>query len=412
MKKKILFFTAFVLLIFSGAQAQSGNWLPRSTNGFTARHGLTSSVVNGKIYAIGGVLSNVVEVYDPTADSWLSPNFQGDFAFHYGHAASVIDDKIYIIGGVENNIQFADSIWVLNTTTNKWNIEILEGDSRQFTDRYELTTAVLGGKIYAIGGFLAPGELTNAVEVYDTSTHSWSVPTVTKDSFQLVVTPVALVINNKIYVVGHPIDTSCHCDVQIYDPSVNKWSAPPQGKMNVPRGYFSANAIDNKIYVIGGQDWYHGGMVITTTEVFDISTGKWDTIITTGSFTARDGLTSSVIGNQIFTMGGEIVTTSVNTNEVLNLNQNSVESGTIYFRDRAYPNPATNSINVVAVEGSTQYRIVDILGRTMLTGKTVDHGIVNIDISSLPRGMYYVLVEREDIRGVFAKAGKIWAINP
>ena len=72
----------------------------------TARWGLTTAEVNGKIYAIGGgdvyppkELLTVVEEYDPATDTWTtkSPMPVG----RIGHASSsaAIDGKIYLVGG-------------------------------------------------------------------------------------------------------------------------------------------------------------------------------------------------------------------------------------------------------------------------------------------------------------------------
>ena len=42
------------------------------------------------------------------------------------------------------------------------------------TARQELATAVLNGKIYAIGGYDSSGTPTNIVEVYDPATNTWT----------------------------------------------------------------------------------------------------------------------------------------------------------------------------------------------------------------------------------------------
>ncbi|MFQ6041671.1 MAG: kelch repeat-containing protein, partial [Candidatus Poribacteria bacterium] len=53
--------------------AEDGKWV-RNTNMPTARWGLSTCVVNGKIYAIGGcgpeAPVNAVEEYDPATDTW------------------------------------------------------------------------------------------------------------------------------------------------------------------------------------------------------------------------------------------------------------------------------------------------------------------------------------------------------
>jgi len=78
-----------------------GSWT-RKADMPTARFGLTSSVVNGKIYAIGGATGpgadvRTVEEYDPATDSWTKKANMLTAVSWY--SASVINDKIYAIGG-------------------------------------------------------------------------------------------------------------------------------------------------------------------------------------------------------------------------------------------------------------------------------------------------------------------------
>lgn len=73
----------------------------------TSRRAVTTSVVDGKIYVIGGYLDpavsgypgvTTVEVYDPATDTWTTaPDMpKGRFA----PRSSVVDGKIYVIGGM------------------------------------------------------------------------------------------------------------------------------------------------------------------------------------------------------------------------------------------------------------------------------------------------------------------------
>ena len=72
----------------------------------SARRSGASSALNGKIYAIGGYVPGVsghpgvvtVEVYDPATDTWTAaPEMpSGRFA----PRSSVVDGKIYVIGGM------------------------------------------------------------------------------------------------------------------------------------------------------------------------------------------------------------------------------------------------------------------------------------------------------------------------
>ena len=111
------------------------------------------------------------------------------------------------------------------------------------------------------------------------------------------------------------------------------------------------------------------------------------------------------------TRHGLIALMDSNTSTVVAKGTQSISSvnysGTIGYNQRVYPNPATTTLYVVSVETSTPYKIVDVLGRIVMSGMVPDHNTLILDISSLPRGLYYVLVERADIPGVFVVVGKV-----
>jgi len=73
----------------------------------TERYGLSTSVVNGKIYAIGGwnVIDNDlkrVEEYDPVSDTWSRNKADMPTARSF-LSISAVNGKIYAIGGYDDN---------------------------------------------------------------------------------------------------------------------------------------------------------------------------------------------------------------------------------------------------------------------------------------------------------------------
>jgi len=412
MKSK-LFFTFLALVVYtSQAQGQSASWSGIASQGYTDRYELTTSAVNGKIFAIGGGVpfSNLVQVYDPATDSWATPQVQGQFITHYGAAASVINGKIYIFGGTEDNIDYADSVWVFDPANNTWSTPNLLEGSNSYTTRSEPASAVIGDSVFLIGGSQGFGDWINTVEVYHTKTNEWTTLNA-EDSLNAVWTPSASVVNGKIYVIGAPVDSSCHCEVQVYDPQTNKWSIEPANPMNVLRTYFATVVVNNKIYAIGGNVWTYGGtttLSTNTTDVYDPSTHHWDTLLTENHslYMTRGQLAASAIDNKIYVIGG--YQTNVN-NVVLTLPQSNVENanGEIYYNHRVYPIPATNWLNLVSVEASSHFNIVDMLGRTVISGMTPDHGTLTLNLTNLSNGVYFVRVERADMKGIYVDAGKV-----
>jgi N-acetylneuraminic acid mutarotase len=105
MKRHIVWmFAALVatvlLSLASISPAEEGEWTQKSDMP-TARFGLSTSVLNGKIYAIGGwgrgVEVPTVEAYDPLTDMWTK---KADITARGELSTSAVGEHIYAIGGV------------------------------------------------------------------------------------------------------------------------------------------------------------------------------------------------------------------------------------------------------------------------------------------------------------------------
>lgn len=69
-----------------------------------------------------------------------------------------------------------------------------------------------------------------------------------------------------------------------------------------------------------------------------------------------------------------------------------------------YPNPASTQVTIEAFIGSREVQLIDMLGRSVLSGITSHGGKITFDISTLPMGVYGVLVNRD---GGFVSVGKV-----
>jgi len=133
----------------------------------TQRAFLSNSVVNGKIYAIGGTSHRIVandyegistvEVYDPATDTWMR---KADMpTARWSLATSAVGNRIFAIGGGHRMTAFK-AVEEYDPATDTW---------RKRTDmptaRGGLSTSVVGGKIYAIGG--GDAWVLSTVEEYD-----------------------------------------------------------------------------------------------------------------------------------------------------------------------------------------------------------------------------------------------------
>ncbi|MBM4400433.1 MAG: hypothetical protein FJ045_00620 [Crenarchaeota archaeon] len=158
--------------------------------------------------------------------------------------------------------------------------------------RSGLRTAVVNGKIYAIGGATLAGAVgTN--EEYDPATDRWTykTPKPTPRGFGIAV------YQNKIYCISYDV-------TEVYDPVTDTWEA--RTPMSTPRYSLDANVVDGKIYVIGGYDpsLPYGGDATNVNEVYDPETDTWST--RAPMLAAERAYASAVVGDKIYIISGNL----------------------------------------------------------------------------------------------------------
>jgi N-acetylneuraminic acid mutarotase len=220
----------------------------------TPGQGLSTSVVNGKIYAIGGGSSSstsyasvetysTVEEYDPATDTWTA---KSDMPTARGfHSANVVDGKIYVIGGSQASSPDSNhvrTVEVYDPATDTWS---QNGDMP--TPRGAGFSSVVDGKIYVFGGYGA----SQSVDEYDPSTDTWTVKSGMPTARHAHCTSA---LDGKIYVIGGYVPGVPGypglASVEVYDPAADAWTTAP----DMPTGRFGPRScvVDGAIYVIGG----------------------------------------------------------------------------------------------------------------------------------------------------------------
>ncbi len=229
-----------------------------------ARLNIGSAVVDGKIYAFGGISGQkgrfaIVEEYDPVSDMWVR---KADMPIARGIAcANAVNGKIYVIGGIEQGAP-----WNATTRVEEYDPKIDTWSRRADmpTARYFFGSGVVDGKIYAIGGLPRPfGQAPNlsAVEEYDPLTDTWIKKKNMPTSRAMMSTAA---VDGKIYVIGGYLENQIPTQlVEEYDPKIDKWT----GKADMPtaRAVFSTSVVNGKIYAIGGT--LKGGALHATVEM-------------------------------------------------------------------------------------------------------------------------------------------------
>ena len=263
----------------------------------TPRYYFQTEVVNGKIYAIGGLndggsLSSVEE-YNPSTNLWTTKASMS--TPRYGFQTEVIDGKIYAIGGIVNSKKTCtSSVEEYDPAMNTWTKKAPMSSMRSY-----LQTEVIDGKIYALGGYngavIANNGALSLVEVYDPATDEWTTKAPMSTARYDLQTEV---VNGKIYAIGgyghNGSGTSALSSVEAYDPAMNKWTT--MASMNSVREVFQSGVIGGKIYAIG--DTFSNNI-----EEYDPTLDKWTK--KAAMSTARSNFQTEIVNGKIYAIGGK-----------------------------------------------------------------------------------------------------------
>ena len=214
------------------------------------------------------------------------------------HSTCVVDGNIYAIGGAGPIYQALSTVEMYDPETDIWTEK-----SEMPTARQGLTTSVVDGKIYAIGGVDSASqgysqlEIFTTVEEYDPETDTWTTksPMPTARAWHS-----ANVVDGKILIIGGEweakpgVATNHVLVVEVYDPATDTWSQ--KGDMPKHRAGGSSSVVDGKIYLFGG----HGGA--ERVDEYDPVTDSWTA--KSEMPTARNALSTSVLNGKIYLIGG------------------------------------------------------------------------------------------------------------
>ena len=179
--------------------------------------------------------------------------------------------------------------------------------------RAQFQTAVVNGKIYAIGGN-SDNKALLSVEEYDPQINKWvkKAPMATpRIAFQ------AQSIAGKIYAIGgyNNGDGSMNTElssVEEYDPKSNRWAA--KKTMHTPRYDFQTEVINGEVYAIGGSSEAQYFTSLSAVEVYIPSDNVW--LYEETMTTSRLFFQTEVLDNKIYAIGGLSKTKALSSVEV------------------------------------------------------------------------------------------------
>lgn len=277
---------------FSEDVGVNGSWAPAAAMGSQRDEGRAASL-GGYIYHVGGAnrddypYLNSTLRYSPSTDSWsrmagipfpvTDPTDAPDGSGIASHSVVALGGYIYSIGGTNGTGSLA-STWRYDPKADSWQ----QMASMKFGRCY-VAAAVLGRKIYAVGGSLTPagpggpgggpGALSS-VEVYDPASDSWrlskSTTVVARSSHALGV------VNGVLFAFGGEDGgrSSISFDsAERYDPAADKWSLV--SPMSLPRSQASAAVVGGHLLAVGGYNDLTDVGWTSTVERYDPEADSW-----------------------------------------------------------------------------------------------------------------------------------------
>ena len=143
--------------------------------------------------------------------------------------------------------------------------------------RISHATAVLDGKLYAVGGYNGDDDYyLSSVERYDPALDAWEAVTPMAETRQSGVA----VLDGKLYVVGGMNDyDDALSSVERYDPGTDAWEAV--APLTLARFGAGVAALEGELYAVGGSiydDEAEAERSATTVERFDPATNAWEEV--------------------------------------------------------------------------------------------------------------------------------------
>lgn len=228
-------------------------------------YGAAGGVIADSLYVshgFRGADSSDLDVYDIQNDAWASG--AAATVSRSALAGAVLGGKLYAIGGRGP----AGTVEVYDPSTDTWTTVASLTDPRG-----GVCAASVSGLVYAIGGrtgsTIGSGTISDTVEAYDPGTDTWTplapIPQPVSDA-------TATVVDGLIYVIGGAISPATYSsDVQIYDPVNDEWSFG--ASLPTRRAAMGSGTLCGQIVVFGGWDVEVGNQPATF--VYDPADDSW-----------------------------------------------------------------------------------------------------------------------------------------
>lgn len=194
-------------------------------------------------YAIGNVNQPVVDYSGYNIINYTG-RVQSSSNIRYNMAAAGAGDKIVFGGGGDNGAggYSSDAVDIYDLITNTWSTAKLS------ERRYSLAAAAAGNKILFAGGNIDAVKVSDRVDIYDVSTNTWTTAKLSQARTKIA----AAAAGNKIIFAGGITENYAYSTtVDIYDVVLNSWTT---AKINMGARDLTGAGTGNKALISHGFD--------------------------------------------------------------------------------------------------------------------------------------------------------------
>jgi N-acetylneuraminic acid mutarotase len=266
------------------------------------------ATVDGKLYVFGGYTDTTytptrrADVYDPLSNRWTHIKHMPKGLTHTGTAVDEVNNDIYLAGGY---IEQADGSGQTFGTKNVWKYDV---ETDTWTHMPSLPQARASGELSLLHGKLHFFGGTNIKRTQDMGNH-W-VLSLNGGTNWTSAAPLPnprthmgdAVIGGKIYAIGgqhgHDHNLVTQDSVHAWNPGANTWTAVrslPKALSHISSSTF---VMDGRVIVAGGETYHGSKGTVADVMAYDPVFNSW-TALTSLPAPRRSGVASS-IGNQIF----------------------------------------------------------------------------------------------------------------